>query len=45
VTVGGTAVSEAIGATVEADADRTVKNIVKKLKAYFVMQDWIPSPD
>jgi hypothetical protein len=43
VTVGGTAVSETIGATVEADAERTAKNIVTKLKAYYVMQGWIPA--
>jgi hypothetical protein len=44
-TAGTTVISETFGTTVEADADRTAKNIVKKLKAYFVMQDWIPSPD
>jgi len=44
VTAGGTVVSEAFGATVEADAERTAKDIVKKLKVYIEMQGWtLPS--
>jgi hypothetical protein len=41
VTAGTTAGSEAFGANVEADADRTAKEITKQLKNFFILQGWI----
>jgi Domain of unknown function (DUF4410) len=41
VTGAATTVSEVHGATVEADADRTAKDIAKQLKNVFVDQTWI----
>jgi hypothetical protein len=41
VTAAGTVASEAFGATVEADAQRTAANIADKLQVYFTEQGWI----
>jgi hypothetical protein len=41
VGAGGAVVSEEFSATVEADADRTAKDITKKLKDFFAGQGWI----
>ena len=34
--------SEMFGANVEADADRTAKDIAKQLNAYFISKGWVP---
>jgi hypothetical protein len=41
VTAAGTVASEAFGATVQADAERTAADIADKLKTYFTEQGWI----
>jgi len=41
VSAGATVVSEKYSASVEADAERTAKDIVKQLNAYFVQQGWL----
>jgi hypothetical protein len=41
VTAAGTVASEAFGANVEADAERTAKEVAEKLRAYFTEQGWI----
>jgi hypothetical protein len=43
VTAGGTAVSEGLSGTVEADASRTAKKIVEELKPFFKRNGWISS--
>lgn len=41
VTAAGTVASEAFGANVEADAERTAKDVAEKLESYFAEQGWI----
>jgi Domain of unknown function (DUF4410) len=41
VTAAGTVASEAFGANVEADAERTATDVAEKLEAYFAQQGWI----
>ena len=41
VTAAGTVASEALGANVEADAQRTAKDVAEQLENYFTAQGWI----
>jgi len=41
VTAAGTVASEAFGATVEADAERTAADVAGRLRTYFTEQGWI----
>jgi len=42
VSGGLTAVSETVGATVDADGQRLAKDVAKNLELYFVSQGWLP---
>jgi hypothetical protein len=44
VAAGSSAGSEAFGASVEADAGRMARDIVARLKPYFVSQGWLAQP-
>jgi len=44
VTAAGTVASEALGANVEADAQRTASDVAEKLQSYFAQQGWIGAP-
>jgi len=42
--VAGTVTSETLSANVQADAERTAKDVAEQLQTYFVQQGWISSP-